>query len=121
MRKIQRINKPAHDYFMREECGPKKWDHFYFLEEGISPFGHRTSNIVECVNGAWLEYQKFAPCKLFNATQLWCFERKLERYDEAKKLLSEGKRITPWAKSLIKGGVNLVKKRNYRYWSFVLQ
>lgn len=118
MRRIKRTNKNAHDYFMREECGPEKWAHYIMLAEGVSPFGHRTSNIVECVNGAWLEHRAYAPYKFFDTTQLWCFEKIAERYAEAVKWQQEGKRITPWAMSLIKGETKLAMKHNYRYTFF---
>ena len=117
MRRIKRTNKNAHDYFMREECGPEKWAHYKMLEDGVSPFGHRTSNIVECVNGAWLEYRGHAPYRFFDATQVWCFEKMAERYAEACKWEDQGKLVTPWAESLIKREMKLAMRHNYRYTS----
>ena len=74
-----------YEYFMRPECPPEKWAHYEMLAKDISPFGHRTSNTVECVNGAWLHFRTFAPYKFFDATQVWCFERIAERHAEATK------------------------------------
>ena len=76
---------------MREECGPEKWAHYVMLAEGVSPFGHRTSNIVECVNGAWLEHRANTPYNYFDTTQLWCFEKIAERYAEAVKMQQPGR------------------------------
>jgi hypothetical protein len=39
----------------------------------------------------------------FDMTQLWCFTEIVERYAEAVKWQQQGKRITPWVTSLIKG------------------
>jgi hypothetical protein len=112
MRRIKRSNKNAHDFFMREECGPKKWAHYVIIDEGVSPFGHRTAHIIECINGAWLDYWAHTLYKSFDTTQLWCVTKIAERYAEAVKWQQEGKRITPWATSLIKGESKLAMKHN---------
>ena len=52
MRVIARKDKFVHKYLMRDECPPQQWAHYASLKDGISTFGHRTSNIVESVNGA---------------------------------------------------------------------
>ena len=44
----------VHFYFLqRDELLIESWAHYAFLKENISTYGHKTSNIVESINGVW--------------------------------------------------------------------
>ena len=51
---LQKKARWCHHYFLkREELPVESWAHYAFLEEGLSTYGHKTSNIVESMNGVW--------------------------------------------------------------------
>ena len=51
MRVIGRRDRFFYKYLIREECPPSKWAHYASLKDGISTFEHRTSKVVDSVNG----------------------------------------------------------------------
>jgi hypothetical protein len=58
----------VHHYFLkREELRVEDWAHYAFLEENISTYGHKASNIVESINGVWKPYRAMHPYWLLDA------------------------------------------------------
>ena len=115
MRVIGRKDKYVHRYLMRSECPPEKWAHYASLKDGISTFGHRTSNIVELVISAWMGQRALHPYRFFDATIMWVFEKHSRRLYDAKSWLDKGWIVTPWARELMKKEMHIARKVNLRY------
>ena len=119
MRVIARKDKNIHKYLMRDTCPPEKWAHYASLKAGISTFGHRTSNIVESANGAWIGQRALHPYRSFNATMMWIFEKHSDRRYAALEWAKKGWIVTPWARELMKKEMYIASRANLRYLIYI--
>ena len=119
MKVIARKDKFFHRYLMRDTCPPEKWVHYASLRDGYSTFGHRTSNIVESVNGAWMGQRALHPYRFFDATMMWIFEKQSTRRYAALEWAKKGWIVTPWARQLMKKEMYIAAKANLRYLIYI--
>ena len=61
-KKLLKKARWVHFYFLqRDELPIEDWAHYAFLEENISTYGHKTSNIVESINGVSKPFRAMHP------------------------------------------------------------
>jgi hypothetical protein len=103
-----------HYFFKRKELRVESWAHYAFLEEGLSTYGHKTSNIVESMNGVWKPFRALHPYWLLDATVEWCHEKYAERYNGAKEREQKVHLFTKYAQGLINKQRELARNRKYQ-------
>jgi hypothetical protein len=67
---------------------------YAITEAGISTYGHKTSNIVESVNGVFVNAREEAPLKFFMDILLWVVDKGAERREKATAMESNPKFTT---------------------------
>ncbi len=69
-------------------------------EAGVATHGHKTSNIVECANGVFVDARLDAPYRLNDRILGWSGEQLKERVDRMRKWQEEGHVLTPYCHDL---------------------
>ena len=114
-KELQRKARWCHHYFFkRDELPVESWAHYAFLEEGLSTYGHKTSNIVESMNGAWKPFRALHPYWLLDKTVEWCHNKYAERGAAAHERKREGHLFTKYAQDLIDRQRQLARNRKYK-------
>ena len=98
--KIKATSPKAAHYF-NVLSGPH--EHLYeymmiFLR--IACHGHKTSNIVECGNGVFVDARWLAPYRFNDKVLGWCGEKLKERVDKIIKWIEKGHILTPYCHEL---------------------
>jgi hypothetical protein len=114
-KELQRKAHWCHHYFFkRDELPVESWAHYAFLEEGFSTYGHKTSNIVESMNGAWKPFRAMHPYWLLDSTVEWCHNMYAERGYETHERKRAGHLFTKYAQDLINRQRQLARNRKYK-------
>ena len=66
----------------------------------IACHGHKTSNIVECGNGVFVDARWLAPYRFNDEVLGWCGEKLKERVDKIIKWIEKGHILTPYCHEL---------------------
>ncbi len=69
-------------------------------EAQVSTHGHKTSNIVECANGVFVDARKDAPYRMNNLILGWSGEKLKQRFDRMTKWQKAGHILTPYCHQL---------------------
>ena len=92
---------PAAAHYFDQKVGPHELVYQYKLNElKIATHGHKTSNIVECVNGVFVEARKQAPYRLNDEVLKWSGGKLKERADKMDKWIQDGHILTPYCHDL---------------------
>ena len=114
-KELQRKARWCHHYFFkRDELPVESWAHYAFLEEGLSTYGHKTSNIIKPMNGAWKPFRALHPYWLLDKTVEWCHNKYAERGAAAHERKREGHLFTKYAQDLIDRQRQLARNRKYK-------
>ena len=92
---------PVAAYFFDKKIGDHKHVYQYALiDEKIVTHGHKTSNIVECSNGVFVEARFEAPYRLNDAVLQWSGKKLKERVDNIKEWIAKQHILTPYCHDL---------------------
>ena len=93
---------PRAAHYFDQLVGPHEEVHQYVMNQlKIGTHGHKTSNIVECLNGVFVEAREQAPYRLNDMVLKWNGEKLKERVDILSKWITEGRHIlTPYCHRL---------------------
>ena len=98
---IIRAQSPmAADYFQTKVNHAHTYQ--YMLNRNmVATHGFKTSQIVECINGVFVEARHFTPYHLNNKLCAWMATQMEKRFEESTAWLRKGKMLTPWARHLL--------------------
>ncbi len=92
---------PAAAHYFDQMLGPHEHVYQYAMNDlKIGTHGHKTSNIVECLNGVFVDAREQAPYRLNDMVLQWCGEKLKERVDNMTKWIDEGHILTPYCHDL---------------------
>ena len=90
----------AAEYFLTK-VNHEHTSYQYMLNRNkVVTHGFKTSQIVECLNGVFVEARHFTPYHLNNKLLSWVGTQFDKRFEESTKWVEKGKILTPWARHL---------------------
>ena len=108
---FRKHNSDAAEYLSNLDV--KKWATYALLEQGYHTFGHSTSNIVEALNGVFVDIRKEHPLQCVDSIVAWTMKKLSKRRDHAKELQSRNAILTHYAKTLSDEQRDLMRAGQY--------
>ena len=92
---------PAAAHYFDQLAGPHEEMFQYAMNDSkIATHGHKTSNIVECGNGVFVEARKQAPYRFNDMILEWSGAKLKQRVENMTAWMKKGHILTPWCHNL---------------------